>query len=301
MSVLACARSILVAGAALGGASAHCLLPPKPIHVSVRVFDLNNNPVGGLTSASFTLMSSTGTPVPCALEVPQTHLLLILSPGQGELTPAGVSTLAHRLWPLWKAGWLISIHDAQGRQTEYLAGETILRATIRNTVLLTSSVPDAIGTLAEFPGHRVVFVQTGPSFTVDPDTIRRAQQFHAMLYRIGGPRSNRFQPQMEVPAVAYTSAVVQGIPAAGRLVSPGGFFASTAPTPYLHEETTFRAAARDAQLDAAAFYDLRLVVPPDTSNLTLAVKATAFNTTSYRVTAQPWAEGSEPLPSLTIR
>ncbi len=117
MSFRLAAASILGTGAALTLSLPAFCQTPQTVHVAVRVFDRDNQPVGDLTPTNFVLASPTGTPVPATLESPHTHLLLILSPGQGELTPAGIPALAQQLKPLWKAGWHISIHDAQGRQT----------------------------------------------------------------------------------------------------------------------------------------------------------------------------------------
>ena len=193
--------------------------PPETVHVAVRVFDLNNEPVRKLRSNDFLLTSSNGS-IPAVMESPDNHLLLILSPGQGDLTPAGIDALARPLAPLWKAGWHISIHDAQGRQTAYLADQSALQNAVRaNAVIHSASVLDAIGTLAEFPGHRVVFVQTGPHFDVEPDTIRCAQRLHAMLYRIGAPRSNRFQPGNYFPDQAMTAFTGNGEPFAQAVFS----------------------------------------------------------------------------------
>ncbi len=122
-----------------------------------------------------------------------------------------------------------------------------------------------------------------------------------MLYRIGAPRSNRFQPGRCNPDQELAEFTGAGSGIVAQSSSAGACFSSTAPTPYLHEETTFHAAARDAQSDAYAFYDLRAVVPSDTPALTLAVHATSDVPTSFRVTAQPWAEDREPLPTISIR
>jgi hypothetical protein len=154
--------------------------------------------------------------------------------------------------------------------------------------------------LAEFPERRIVFVITGSNFDVDDITAQQARRFHAMLYRIGAPSSNRYQPGFNLPDTILTEFTGSGDGIVAAAVFPGGSSPASPPTPYIHQETSLRNALRDALKDSSGFYDLRAQLPGGTSNVRLSVLPSEANGASYRLTAQPYTEDATPPPTLTL-
>ncbi|ADW67426.1 hypothetical protein [Granulicella tundricola] len=270
----------------------------REVHVAVQLRTENGDPVTDLEARDFKVLAGGSMTLPGEVRQPvegahhqaagvPTRLLVVLQ----NVDPEGRASVGAKLGKVWKAGWSVSVLDAQGMESGYVSSAPALRLALAG-VERRSSPRAAVGRLTSFAGRRVVFVVTQPGAALGGPTARGLLQSGVTVYHVGGnpliQESTDENASMSPPVTNGATDAVNG-----GIVIPGGL-STYRKRGRETEEGSFSGAVRDALNDANGYYDLKVAVPVNVREVELGVRPKGREDEVRYVYAEPYEEGGLP-------